>query len=247
VTAVPTWSAESGLITAEHVDGVVVIAINRPDKLNALTAVMKKDLASAVRHFGDGREALGVVVTGSASTFCAGQDLDEMRRPDADVNEAIELFHDLTRAVLQTNVPTIAALAGPVVGGAAEWTLCFDLRISTPDCYYLLPERRLGLPISNASSLLLFQLLKAGAAMRMVLDGRRIDATEAQQSGLIDEIVEPERLVETAVGTILGWCGDDRVPPTVHLKLLRPDLRQVEEAMERETVASRALGSIEES
>jgi enoyl-CoA hydratase/carnithine racemase len=247
VTAGSTWSAVSGLVTARLVDGVAVIGINRPDKLNALTTVMKKELASAVRYFGDGREALGIVVTGSRSSFCAGQDLDEMRGPDADVHEAIELFHDLTCAVLRTRVPTIAALAGPVVGGAAEWTLCFDLRIGTPDCYYLMPERRLGLPISNASSLLLFRLLTGGTAMRLVLDGRRVDAREAQRIGLVDEIVAPDRLVEAAVGTAVDWCGDDRVPPTTYLELLRPDLRQVEKAMERETVASRSLRPVEEA
>lgn len=247
MTALSTWSAESGLIKAEHVDGVAVIAINRPDKLNALTTAMKRDLASAVRHFGDGGEALGIIVTGSSSIFCAGQDLEEMRAPGADVHEAMELFHDLTRAVLQTKVPTIAALAGPVIGGAAEWTLCFDLRISTPDCYYLLPERRLGLPISNASSLLLFRLLKAGTATRMVLDSRRVAAPEAQQLGLIDEIVEPGTLIETAVRTAVDWCGDKRLPPTVFLELLRPDLHQVEDAMVRETLAYQALRDLEES
>lgn len=246
MTAVSTWSAESGLITADRTDRVAVITINRPDKHNALTTAMKRDLASAVRHFGDGREALGIVVTGSGGSFCAGQDLDEMREPGADVDEAIELFHDLTRAVLETKVPTIAALAGPVVGGAAEWTLCFDLRIGTPDCYYLLPERRLGLPVSNASSLLLFRLLKGGSALRLVLDGRRVDAPEASRLGLIDEIVDAERLLDTAVRIATQWCGAERRPPTAYLELLRPDPRQIEQAMARETLAYHALRSQEE-
>lgn len=217
---------------------VAVITLRRPEVLNALSAEMRSNLAAALRRYGDGSSVRGIVLTGTGRAFSAGEDLREAgRQPAGGLIAAIELFHDITRAVLQTRVPVVAALNGIAVGGACEITLCCDARIGTPaaECYF--PENTLGLPISNASSYLLPRLV-GRQATRLILESARISAAEALSIGLLDEIVEPEALVGTAIALARRWNPPESATP-VHLGLLRPPLAEVEKAFAAETEAAR--------
>ena len=112
---------------------------------------MRRELAAILRHFGDGHLVRGIVVTGTGRAFSAGLDLEEAAElPPGGLIAAVEMFHDITRAALQTRVPVVAALNGIAVGGAGEMTLCFDARLGTPAAEYFLPENNIGLTISNA-------------------------------------------------------------------------------------------------
>ena len=235
----PNWTSRSGAVDVAVTDDVAVVTIDRPQKLNALTTEMRRDVAAAVRRFGDGRRARGIVLTGAGRAFCAGEDLAEVVDRTA-VDAAIELFHDITRAVLSTRVPTVAALNGLAVGGGAEITFCFDARIGSPEAELFLPENGLGLTISNASSILLPRLLRAGDAMRLVLDARRVDARAAVAIGLLDEIVEEGAVVDAAIALVRRWTEPGSAT-AAHLELLRPSLEEVEAAFRRETDAGRAL------
>lgn len=216
-------------------DEVAVVTLQRPDKLNALTSDMRRQLAAIVRDHGkDGR---GIVVTGTGRAFSAGEDLHEAAGKS--LLDEVALFHDLTRAVLETQVPVVAAINGIAVGGAAEWTLCFDARIGTPAAEYFLPENGIGLSISNASSILLPRLV-GGRALRLVLDTARLSAQEARTAGLLDDIVAQDDLLDTAVGLARRWSGPG-LATAVHLKLLRPSLEEVERAFVAETEAARQV------
>lgn len=223
---------KSGNVATTITDEVAVITLKRPHKLNALTIPMLLDIASELRAFGGGR-AKGIVVTGEGRAFSAGDDLNMTEDLDeAGFRELIVSFQDLTRAILESEVPIVAALNGLVVGGAAEWTLCFDARVGCPESYYLFPENRVGLTISNASTYLLPRLL-GGRTLPLVLSGERIPAEEAHRLGLIDYLVPSADVVTTAVELILLW----KRPGTMthlHLKLLRPPLEEIERAMENE-------------
>ena len=148
----------------------------------------------------------------------------------------MELFHDITRAALETRVPVVAALNGIAVGGACEMTLCFDARLGTPSAEYFLPENNIGLTISNGSSVLLPRLV-GPQAMRLVLESARIGARDALAMGLIDEIVDPAELVEAAIGLVHRWSAPGAAT-AAHLRLLRPPLAAVEQAMVAETQAA---------
>lgn len=214
-------------------DEVTVVTLQRPDKLNALTSDMRRRLAAEVRA----STARGIVVTGAGRAFCAGEDLYEAR--NLSMVEEVETFHDLTRSVLETQVPVVAAINGLAVGGAAEWTLCFDARIGTPAAEYFLPENGIGLSISNASSFLLPRLV-GGRALRMVLDRPRLNAKQALAAGLLDEIVEPDTLIDTAIDLVRRWT-EPGTATAVHLELLRPSLDEVEHAFASETEAAKQV------
>jgi enoyl-CoA hydratase len=218
-------------------DEVAVITLRRPEKLNALTADMRRRLAAAVRDHGDGERARGIVVTGTGRAFSAGEDINEA--VGQSLPAEVELFHDLTRSVLETRVPVVAALNGLAVGGAAEWTLCFDARLGTPGTEYFWPENHIGLSISNASSFLLPRLV-GGRALRLVLDSARLGADEARSLGLLDEIADPGTLVARAIALIHRWT-EPGTTTAVHLRLLRPSLEEVERAFAAETEAAREV------
>ncbi|MFB4282515.1 MULTISPECIES: enoyl-CoA hydratase/isomerase family protein [unclassified Nonomuraea] len=216
-------------------DEVALITLARPDKLNALTAAMRADLAAAIREHGG--SARGIVVTGTGRAFSAGEDIHQA--VGRSLVEEVELFHDMTRAVLETRVPVVAAVNGLAVGGAAEWTLCFDTRIGTPATEYFLPENHIGLSISNAASYLLPRLVGA-RSLRLVLDSTRMSAEQAVAVGLLDEIVAPEELVESAIARVRHWTAPGTAT-AVHLALLRPPLAEVERAFQVETEAAKQV------
>ncbi|WP_055697657.1 enoyl-CoA hydratase/isomerase family protein [Streptomyces silaceus] len=239
------WTSRSGHIDVSVRDEVAVITLDRPDRLNALTATMRRELAAVLRHFGDGALARGIVLTGTGRAFCAGEDLREAASTAANglVAEA-ELFHDITRAALGTRVPTLAALNGIAVGGAGELTLCFDARIGTPDAGYFFPENDIGLTVTNAASVLLPRLVGVGPALELVLGSARLNARQALDMGLLDGIVDPAAdLVPAAIRRIHRW-NRPGAATAEHLALLRPRRDAVEAAMARESEAVRRTEEI---
>jgi enoyl-CoA hydratase/carnithine racemase len=232
------WNSRTAQLTVELVRDCAVITIRRPEKLNALTQEMRLDLAAAVRHVGGQPDVKGIVLTGEGRAFSAGEDLAATGSEQAeDVMTAVESFHDITRAILATSVPVVAAVNGLAVGGASEVTMCCDARIGTPASEYFMPENGIGLTISNASSFLLRRLV-GNAATSIVLGSRRIDAQEAHALGLLDELVPPSELIDACIDLIHRWNTPGSATQA-HLSLLRPQQEEIEAAIARENVAAR--------
>ncbi|WP_280302433.1 enoyl-CoA hydratase/isomerase family protein [Nocardia neocaledoniensis] len=218
-------------------DDVAVLTLNRPAKLNVLDVATRVLLAQTIRHFGTGDLVRGIVLTGTGRAFSAGEDLRSAPSTYDEIREAVTTFHDITRAILETTIPVVAAVNGIAVGGASEITLCCDARIGSPAAEYFQPENHRGIIISNASSVLLGRLV-GNHAMRIVLGSERIEAEEALRIGLLDEIVAAENLVARAVDTVRRWNSDPRTT-ALHLGLLRPRADEIEAAFAREDDAAR--------
>lgn len=225
------------LIDRAIAGGAAILTINRPDKLNALTPDMLSELGDRLEAAS--REAAGVVVTGAGRAFSAGDDLPATENLDAGgFEDLLARFQELTRIVLRSEVPIVAALNGIAVGGAAEFTLCCDARVGWSGSDYLFPENTVGLTISNASSYLLPRLL-GGRALPLVLEGRRISGEEARDLGIIDTMVDgPDDVLPRAVELLEAWHRNGLATP-YHLRLLRPPLDEVERAIERENDMAR--------
>ncbi|MCE5290972.1 MAG: AMP-binding protein [Nocardiaceae bacterium] len=223
-------------LSVEVIREVAVLTLNRPEKLNAMDVATRRQLATAIREFGTGDKVHGIVLTGRGRAFSAGEDLKSPPTSEAQLHEAFESFHDITRAILETQVPVVAAVNGIAVGGASEITLCCDARIGTSATQYFQPENGRGITISNASSLLLARLVR-NHAMRMVLGSPRIGADEALRIGLVDELVEPNELVDRAIDVVREWTPGNNTT-ALHLALLRPHLDEIEKAFAREDIAA---------
>ncbi|HKE13397.1 MAG TPA: enoyl-CoA hydratase/isomerase family protein [Kofleriaceae bacterium] len=227
-----TWTPESGHVELERDGAIAILRIARPDKLNALSIPMLRDLRAALAAPGD---AAAMVLTGTGRAFSSGDDLvaTEALRED-DFTTLMASFQDLTRVLLATEIPVIAALNGIAVGGAAELALCCDARVGHPGADFLFPENQVGLTITNASSLLLPRLL-GSRALPLVLDGERISGTRAHALGLLDDLVDdPADVVPRAVAIVRRWV-DRGLATRFHLRLLRPPPDAVEAALAHET------------
>lgn len=234
--AQPDSAADHVLV--DLIRDTAVITLRRPAKLNALTVEMRRRLAALIREYGTGERARGIVLTGTGRAFSAGEDLGAPPTTFAEMRETFETFHDVTRAVIETEVPVIAAINGIAVGGASEITLCCDARLGTPQTEFFQPENARGLTISNASSVLLTRIVRTHA-MRMVLGSERIGAEEALRIGLIDQVVEPDGLLERAIDLVRAWTPEGG-NTALHLALLRPSSEEIERAFAVEDAAADA-------
>lgn len=234
------WDPSSGGVTAEVRNAVAVLRLDRPRVLNALTLPMLEDLGAGIRHHGTGDGARAIVLSGAGRAFSSGDDLDATRGLDRDrFARLIDAFQDVTRAIVGTRVPVIAALTGIAVGGAAEMACSCDVRVGGPRSDFLLPENGLGLTISNGSTLTLPRLL-GPRGLALVLLGERIPAERARHLGLIDVFVEDPERVEEEARRIAAELGEDGRSTPLHLDMLRPDPAAVEEALRREREAALA-------
>jgi len=228
------WRGPSGHVVVEDSGAIAIVRLDRADKLNALSIPMLGDLREALTRAGSGDGAAAIVLTGTGRAFSAGDDLPATESlAEVDFETLLSGFQDLTRAVLRSEVPVIAALNGIAVGGAAELTLACDARVGYAGSDYLFPENDVGLTISNGSTYLLPRLI-GSRALPLILDGRRVSGSEAHALGLLDHFVDAaDEVMPRAVEVARHWV-ERGLATRYHLKLLRPRLEEVEAAIARE-------------
>src|SRR5690349_11720754 len=183
-------------------DGVGLIRLNRPEKMNAIGALTRQQLAEAIKQAERDDAVRVVVLTGSGRAFCSGADVTEMAqgagmRTPEDVGNVLrnEYMPMLTRLRTMPK-PVIAALNGPAVGIGASFALACDIRIGTPESYLLEAFVNIGLAPDGGVSWLLPRLAGTGVAYEMFFTGKPLSAADAHRLGVINRIVPAERLEE---------------------------------------------------
>jgi 2-(1,2-epoxy-1,2-dihydrophenyl)acetyl-CoA isomerase len=190
-------------------DGVGLIQLNRPEKMNAIGAVTRKQLGEAIKQVERDDAVRVVVLTGSGRAFCSGADVTEMAqeggmRSPEDVGNVLrnEYMPMLTR--LRTMLkPVIAAMNGPAVGIGASYALACDIRIAVPEAYLLEAFVNIGLAPDGGVSWLLPRMAGTGVAYEMFFTGKPLSATDAHRLGIINRLVPADRL-ETEVRELAG-------------------------------------------
>jgi enoyl-CoA hydratase/carnithine racemase len=170
--------------------GLLTLTLNRPDKANALTAVMLADLEAALA----GPPPAALILTGVGKVFSAGADLEEMQA-GLGRNPAWER---VSAAIAALPCPTIAALNGTLAGGAMGLALACDMRLAVTGAKVFYPVMRLGFLPQPSDPARLAALIGPARAKMILLAGARIEAEEALVWGLIERICAPEALMETA-------------------------------------------------
>ena len=184
-------------------DGVVV-TLDRPERLNAMTATMFAELEDSARAL-DREEALRVVVlTGAGRGFCAGYDLadaDELAHRGA--LEMLGLQERAARALAAIRgirVPVIAAVNGAAAGGGLSLALAADIRLASPRAAFNAAFVRIGLSAGDlGASWLLPRLIGPAAAAELAYTGRMMDAAEAERTGLVNRVVPEDELLAAAL------------------------------------------------
>ena len=192
----------------ERQDGIATLSINGRTHLNLLGPAVFEALHRRVAECGEDETLRAIVLRGAGErAFSAGVDLHEMKDLTPLTAEAfIRSLYRAARILLDVPLPVVAAIRGPCLGGALELALAADIRIASDDAILGLPEVRVGLP-SVIEASLLPPTIGLGRARRMLLTGETIDATEALRIGLVDEVVDAERLHDKAMDTARQFLG----------------------------------------
>jgi enoyl-CoA hydratase len=196
-------------------DGVAVITINRPDKLNALNEALLRELDEAFRSVESDGGIRGVLVTGVGDkAFVAGADIGEL--PIGAAAEA-RAFARRGQAVLgrleRIGKPSVAAINGFALGGGLELALCSTVRVAAEGAKLGLPEIKLGLMPGYGGTQRLPRLVGRGRALEILLTGEPVDAAEAWRMGLVNHVVPRSELA--AFSRTLVRKMSDRAPLAV--------------------------------
>jgi methylglutaconyl-CoA hydratase len=184
----------------EEANNVTTITLNRPDKRNAISYELIDDVIAALSQAASASPNI-VILTGAGSAFCAGMDLDNLkqligRSGDQNLKDS-ETMAGLFRTLYDFPKVTIAAVNGAAIaGGTALATLC-DFTLAIPGAKFGYTEVRIGF-VPGIVSTYLINNVGEKRARDLLLTGRLFDAEEAYQLGLVNEVVEPDRLMQRA-------------------------------------------------
>jgi len=180
----------SGNVTHSREFFVSTIRLNRPEKLNALSAEMVQELHSQLTTLETDQELRALILTGEGErAFCAGTDITELAsKTDAEAIELSARGQKLCEQIENFPVPVIAAIEGIAAGGGLELALACHLRVATTTASFSLPEVKLGLIPAYGGTQRLAREVGQGRAVEMLLTGKTISADEAFALGLVHRL-----------------------------------------------------------
>jgi len=183
--------------TTEMDGNLLLITLNRPDRLNALHPPANAELAQVFDDFAANDDAWVAIVTGAGRGFSAGNDLKYQAEGGDRSAAPATGFAGLTNRY-DLNKPVIAAVNGVAMGGGFEIALACDLIIAAESATFALPEPRVGLAALAGGIHRLPREIGAKQALGMILTGRHVPAAEGQQLGFVNEVVPDGEVVEAA-------------------------------------------------
>lgn len=187
-------------IDYEVSDAIAKVTINRPDKFNALTLDMYRELGDAFLAARDDDRVQVVVLTGAGNkAFCVGADLRESIPALSEDRFDISEWDDAHIKHSTLYKPVISAINGLCVGGGFEIMLATDIRVAASSAEFGLPEPGLGIVPAGGTMVRLVRQIAYAHAMEVLLTGDRISAAEAHRMGLINRLAEAEELQRTAL------------------------------------------------
>ena len=183
--------------TEEH-GRILVVAINRPEKRNAVDLKTASLLASTFERFDEDDRFDVAVLTGYGGTFCAGFDLKEFANIDAD-RLSQENKGPMGPTRMRLSKPVIAAIEGYAVAGGMELALWCDFRVASGTATLGIFCRRFGVPLVDLGTIRLPRLIGHSRAMDLILTGRAVSADEALGMGLVNRVASPGEALSAAL------------------------------------------------
>lgn len=183
------------LVALARDGGVATITLNRPEKRNALSIELRRELAEAFRSVSADEAVAAVVLTGAGSAFCAGMDTSQFGGDEANRRALFDTTAEVFASLRAVPVPTVAAVNGPALGGGLVLAAACDLRVCTPDARLGMPiARTVGNCLSVANHARLVAHLGPSRVQALVMSASFLDAEEARSSGFVLEVAAPADL-----------------------------------------------------
>ena len=190
-----------------HAEGRVHrLMLNRPERRNALTPALARELADEMDRLEDEGSAQVIVLSGAGGHFCAGLDLHWLRGlgeiPDTAVlQHGLSDFQSAVLAVVRSSAPVLAVLRGSVAGFGLDLALACDMRLAAAGATFTSAFARMGLVPDGGSTFTLPRLLGVGHALRFLMAGETLDAARARAIGLVDD-VSPDAELDAEVNRL---------------------------------------------
>ena len=230
------------LVRYEVTDGVALITLNRPDRLNALVPGMGDLYAGLLRRADDDPEVRAIVVTGAGRGFCSGADLGVL----AEGRDALNGYLDgqsvetLPTVALRIGTPVATAINGPCAGIGFVLAICADARFAQPSATLSTSFSRLGLIAEYGVAWLLTRLVGLSTATDLLLSSRTLSADDAHALGLVNQVSD------SALAAAMAWARDlaDSCSPSamavIKRQLLEVDGQTLDAAVDSSLVEMRA-------
>lgn len=192
------------LVVEEAGDGILLLRLNRPERLNALSWTMVDELHAVTAAIGKDLGVRVVVLTGAGRGFCAGLDIKEEDSLGADDDPVTvfgrqEAIAGISLAVRNLPQPVVAAVNGPAAGGGLALALAADVRVAAPAARFNVAFVRIGISGCDIGvSHMLPRIVGEGIAAEMMLTGRLVEPEEALRIGLVNRVVGAEELLDEA-------------------------------------------------
>lgn len=187
-------------LIVEKQENICLVKINHPEALNALNSVVLKELDAVFTALGEDEATDVVILTGEGRSFVAGADISEMSGLNAVEGKAFgELGAAVFRKIELLNKVVIAAVNGFALGGGCELAMACDIRIASSKAKFGQPEVGLGITPGFSGTQRLARIVGIGKAKELIYTADVIHAEEAYRIGLVNKLVEPERLLEESL------------------------------------------------
>lgn len=229
----------AGTVLSEIRNGVRTITLNRPERLNAISAHLLDDFKAALAEAAACAETRAIVLTGAGRSFCAGDDLKEFTEQSRDERAArkhIEDIQETARALMLGPHMVVGAIHGWAAGGGLEWAINCDLVVMAESTRCFFPEIPLGLNVTGGVSTILPRMVGLRKARELILFGEKFTAHEALEMGIAWKVVPDTELRATAqtVGEKIAALPRNAVRDLKQL-LNRASVMDIEGAMALET------------
>ncbi len=187
-------------ILTDTTDNILLITINRPDKMNALNRELIEELGVAINELYTNAELKGAIITGSGDkAFAAGADISEfMGLGKEDADELSRKGHAVFNAIERAPKPVVAAVNGYTLGGGCELAMACHIRIAGETARFGQPEVNLGIIPGYGGTQRMAHLVGKGRAFELLMTADMINASEAYRIGLVNKLGHNATLIETA-------------------------------------------------
>jgi len=204
---------------------IATVTMNRPQKLNALTKAMWRDLGVAVQRLSADRDARCIVLRGAGErAFSPGNDIGEFaseRSSKAQAREYGAFMHETARILDACPIPMVAQIHGICVGGGLEIAALCDIRICGEGSRFGAPIKNLGLVMAYAEMAPLVRLVSPDVALEILLEGRILDAAEAKAKGLVTRVVADADVASEVAATAARIAEGAPLVARWHKKFVR--------------------------
>jgi len=202
-----------------QVGSTLLVELNRPEKLNALNHTLLNELEHLVTEILHTRDYRAMIITGKGKAFAAGADIAELAECTKENGADFARRGQRVFAMIESlPIPVVAAVGGYALGGGCELAMACHIRFASPNAVFGQPEIKLGIIPGYGGTQRLSRLIGVARAVEYMLTGDSISAQRAYELGLVNRIIESERLLDET----LAFCATlEKLPPRAIEAILR--------------------------